>query len=182
VFFLLIAAGIVAVYLYAQKPAQGVVRTSNIEQKIEAASEDVPEAFTGEYISFLYDKTYSLKSHDIADKSGAVILEQAYLSQSGSVSKKIGLMVRSLPTHNLDDIPDYEMRAIKTENYKKDEFNFGSVSGISFEALGEGTFEKTFFLLKKDKVAIITMTAPSFSDEKLQAESGTIIKSISWLK
>jgi hypothetical protein len=182
VFFLLIVIGLISLYLYAQKPAQGIIKSTPSEKNIETVALNVPQAFTGEYLSFLFDKTYSLKSHDVTDKSGDVILERAYLSETGSISKKIGLMVRSLPTRNLNDVPDYKMRDIKTESYKKAEFDFGNVAGVSFEALGEETFEKTFFILNKDKVAILTMTAPSFSNEEIQNELETIVRSISWLK
>jgi hypothetical protein len=180
--FILAAIGIIVGYIYAQRPAQGIVKGISKNQDAENKNNDIPEAFTGKYISFLYGNSYVLKSHDIASVEGAVILEQAFLVETSAVSKKIALTVRSLPTHNLEDCPDFKMRAMNSKGYKKEDFNFGAISGASFETADQGAFEKTFFLLHGDYLAIIAITAPALVDEKLENEASSIVKSVSWLK
>ena len=178
----LIAIGAIIVYFYAQKPAQGIVKLSSSGQDLETKNNNVSEAFAGKYLSFFYGNSYVLKSHNIDNENGAVILEQAYLSENSAISKKIGLMIRNLPTHNLEDCPDFKMREINSKKYRKDNFDFSSISGSSFEAVDQGTFEKTFFLLHGDYLAIISMSAPSLSDEEIEDEASGIVKSVSWLK
>lgn len=178
----LFAIGSVMVYIYAQKPARGTVKPVSQNQDLTTKSEDVPEAFTGKYLSFLYGNSFALKSHDIADEEGTVILEQAYLSEKSAISKKIGLTVRSLPTHKLEDCPDFKMRTMNSKKYKKEDFSLGSIGGSSFEVTDQGTFDKTFFLLHGDYLTIISITAPTLGDEKIETEADNIVRSISWLK
>ena len=178
----IVIIGAEIIYFYAQKPAQGTIKLSSSGQDLETKNNNVSEAFAGKYLSFFYGNSYVLKSHNIDNENGAVILEQAYLSENSAISKKIGLTIRSLPTHNLEDCPDFKMREINSKKYKKDNFDFSSVSGSSFEAIDQGTFEKTFFLLHGDYLAIISMSAPSLSDEEIEDEASGIVKSVSWLK
>ena len=179
VFVLIIAA---AVYRFAQKPAQGVIKPQTQDAQSGKKAEDVPEAFTGKYISFVYSNKYTLKSHELAKEDKAIILEQAYLSESSAISKKIGLTIRSLPSHNLEDVPDYKMREINTKRYKKENFSEGNISGVSFVPADDGQFEKTFFVTHGDLLAIVSMTAPAFPNEALNKEANTIVKSLIWLK
>lgn len=182
--FLLLAAisGAVIVYFYAQKPAQGIIKVAAQDQTTQNKQVDVLGVFTGKYLSFMYGSSYVLKSDNVTDGAGAVILEQAYLSENSAISQKIALTVRNLPTHNLDDCPDFQMRTLKPERYRKENFSLGDMSGTSFKVIDQGTFEKSFFLLHKDYLAIITLMAPALADEKLENEANSVIKSISWLK
>jgi hypothetical protein len=181
-FLFSVAVLMIFVYIYAQKPAQGTVKVSSQNQKTENMVQDVPEVFMGKYFSFLYENTYAMKSHDISADNNDVILEQAYLSQSSAVSKKIVLTVRNLPTHNLDDCPDFKMRAMNPKKYRKEEFSLGNIKGFSFEELEQGNFEKTFLFLHEDFLGMMTILAPSSSDSKLKLEADNIVGSISWLK
>ncbi len=176
---LLVGAG--ALYVYAQKPAQGVLKSPSLMQQVATKNEEVPEIFSGKYFTFLYGKSYALKEHTTNTKAGAVILETAYLVETSAISKKIGLTMRSFPTQNLEDVPDFKMRTIATNNYQKKDFKFANVHGTSFTATQEGSFEKTFFVEHENFLVILTMTAPGAEDEKLDNESDAIIASISWL-
>lgn len=179
---ILIAIIAAAVYKFARKPAQGVIKPPVPDIQAVQKAEDVPEAFTGKYVSFMYSQKYALKSHDVAKEDGAIILEQAYLSELSAISKKIGLTVRSLPSHNLEDNPDYKMREITTKRYKREDFSEGNVKGVSFVPADDGQFEKTFFVTHGDFLAIISMTAPAFPSEDLNKEADAIAKSLTWLK
>lgn len=179
---ILVAIMAALVYKFAQKPAQGVIKPP--VQDIQAAqkADDAPEAFTGKYVSFMHSNKYALKSHESAEEDGAIILEQAYLSESSAISKKIGLTVRSLPSHKFEDNPDYKMREITTKRYKRENFSEGNVNGVSFVPADDSQFEKTFFVTHDDLLAIISMTAPAFPNEDLNKEANAILESLTWLK
>jgi hypothetical protein len=179
IIFLIIGA---AIYHFAQKQAQGLIKPPTQDSQAAQKAEDVPEAFTGKYISFMYSHKYALNSHDLAKEDGAIILEQAYLSESSAVSKKIGLTVRSWPSHSLEDNPDYKMREITTKRYKREDFSEGNVKGVSFVPADDSQFEKTFFVTHGDLLAIISMTAPASPTETLNQEADAIVKSLTWLK
>jgi hypothetical protein len=182
-FFILLLVLVEITYRLAQEPAKGViVQSSEKENKIASLGSDVPESFTGKYISFAYGNKYALKSHETAKDGSEVILETAYFSESSSISKKINLTVRSLPSGKLEDCPDYKMREIKKERYKKEIFSEGSVKGESFVPADESQFEKTFFIQHEGLVAIIVMSAPASSDDLLIEEADTITKSLEWIK
>jgi hypothetical protein len=177
------AAGLI--YFYAQKPARGIIKTASRSQEAETKNNDTPSVFTGEYLSFLYGNSYVLKSHDVFDENGAVILERAYLTEIASVSnvsKKIMLTVRDLPTHAFEDCPDFKIRSMDSKKYKKETFDFGEIKGISFEVADQSTHEKTFFLLHENYLAIISITSPALGDEKTNNEALDVIKSVSWHK
>lgn len=171
-----------AVYNFARKPAQGVIKPPAPDIQALQKADGATEAFTGKYISFTHSDKYALKSHETAEDDKAVILEQAYLSESSAISKKIGLTVRNLPSHKLEDDPDYKMREINTKHYKKEDFSEGNISGVSFVPADDSQFEKTFFFIHGDFLAIIAMTAPAFPSETLNKEADTIVKSATWLK
>lgn len=181
IIFILTAASTSFVYYYAQKPAKGISKNSQQDQKNDLKEMAVPKAFTGEYVSFLYDNTYILKTHDVATTKEAVVLEQAYLTQASAISKKIGVTVRNLPSRLLEDCPDYKIRIESPNKYKKENFNIKKNNGVSFEVM-EGTFEKTFFLQHEDYLAIITLTAPSIGDAASSNEIENIVESFFWLK
>jgi len=182
-FFILLTITIIAVYRFAQKPAEGIVKPAN-QQNIKAVEigSSVPETFTGKYVTFMYENSYVLKSDELAEKSGDVILERAYLTESGAMSKKISLTVRDLPSRKLKDDPDYLMREINLKRYRKENFSQGSVQGVSFVPADDSQFEKTFFVLHNDLVATISITAPGTPDEKLNKEADIIAKSLTWNK
>jgi hypothetical protein len=176
-----ITAGLV-IYRYAQKSAEGVIKPLKIDPLAVSKDNAVPESFMGKYLTFLYSPEYELKSHETAEDSQAIFLERAYISEKTATSKKISLIVRSLPTHNLQNVPDYQMRENTPKKYKKENFSAGSVQGIDFVPAEESQFEKTYFLIHGDYLAILTFMAPALADETLNKEADTITKSISWLK
>ncbi|MDR3559359.1 MAG: hypothetical protein P4L62_02695 [Candidatus Pacebacteria bacterium] len=182
VFFILIIGAAVAVYRFAQKPAEGVINASLPDAEVATTVSDVPATFTGTYVSFMCGNKYVLKSDDLSRDSSDVILERAYLTESSNFSKKINLTIRSLPSQNLTDDPDYSLRQNTPARYKKENFSLGSVSGVSFVPADNGSFEKTFFILHKDVVATLVMTAPGSLDETLSREADGIAKSLTWLK
>lgn len=179
---ILIAIIAVAVYKFAQKPAQGVIKPPVQDIQALQKADDALEVFTGKYVSFTHSNKYALKSHETAEDDKAVILEQAYLSESSAISKKIGLTVRSLPSHNLEDNPDYKMREITAKRYKREDFSEGNMKGVSFVPADDSQFEKTFFFIYGNFLAIISMTAPAFPSEALNKEADAIVKSATWLK
>ncbi len=180
----LVLAGVFSVYLFAKKPAQGVIKTQSRPDELQKIGEDVPGTYIGEYVAISYRNTYALKSHDVSEKSEDVIVERAYFSESSAVSKKIGLTVRRFPTRNLEDIPDYKMREIASTRYKKvaDFSTTDTRNGASFILAEENQFEKTFFLPFGDYVVILSVTAPSLPNEDLIKEADSIAKSVSWIK
>lgn len=183
-FFLIIflagaAAGVYFVWKFFQKPVSSKIYTKS--ELSTTVAPEVFERFEGKYLSFEYSQTYSIKSHTKELQNGGVILESALLSDAVS-SKRIGLTIRNLPTHNLEDCPDFKMRELDKGRYKKEVFDFGLYNGSFFENIEQEITEKTFFLLQGDYLAILSMTGPSFFDEKKENEAMDIIKSISWLK
>ena len=181
-FFIIFAvAGAVLVYRFAQKPAQGTVKP-----QAQAVGEDKPQntlqQFSGKYLSFKYQSSYTLKSHDVDPDKNKIILEEAYLSDAAATSQKIILTVRSLPSHNLEDDPDYKMREINTKRYWKESFSEGAVSGLVFVPADNSSFEKSFFILHGDFLAIISITAPAPPDGTLNQEADAIVASVTWLQ
>ncbi len=169
-------------YRFTQKPAEGVVKTGVSQNEMEKKVQSVPEVFSGKYLTFMYENKYFLKTHDDkADESG-IILERAYLSENGSISKKIQLTIRSLPSHNLDDCPDYKMRELDTARYKKEIFSQGEFSSTAFVPADDSQFTKTFFLTHGDYLAIVVFTAPAVMDDELNEEADGVAASVNWLK
>jgi len=179
---ILVAIGVVLAYRFAQKPAQGVIKPTTQEDPAHVLAQAVPGSFSGTYVSFMYPNGYELKSHAVSDDAGAVILEQAYLSQTAATSQKISLTVRSLPSGNLEDDPDYRMRELGSKKYKKEPFSAGEVTGISFVPADDGQFEKTFFIKHGTLLAILAVTAPATPDQTLDDEADGIAKSLEWVK
>ena len=179
---ILVAIPVYLFYRFTQKPANGVIRTVSSNAEAIKTVEDVPETFAGKYLTFMYSNKYVLKSHDDQADASGIILERAFLSQTSALSQKIGLTIRSFPSHNLEDVPDYKMRELRTEKYKKETFSQGSVSGVDFIPADDGPFEKDFFIQKGDFLAIISVSAPAMPDETLNKEADLIAKSVAWLK
>lgn len=172
--------GVGGVYKFAQKPAQGVIKSQDQTGQLAKKVAEGPEIFSGKYLSFRYGNTYVLKTHDIAKGDSAIILEQAYLSELSVISKKISLTVRSLPTHSLEDNPDYRMREMEAKRYHKKDFFEGKIKGIYFISAEESQFEKTFFIMHDNLLAIISVTAPSKMDASLDKEANNLVKSLIW--
>jgi len=177
----LFVLGLAFLYFYAQKPAQGVAGSQISSQLAVSGNEEPPRIFEGKYLTFSYDGSYALKTHEIDLKPEAIILESAYLSQNLAISKKIGLTIRNLPSQNFEDDPSFKMRTLESEIYQKKEFDFGNVGGIFFTSTQQGSFEKTFFIKHQSFLLILTTTVPGAEDEKNNKETDEIIKSISWL-
>ena len=171
-----------AIYLFFRGPASGAVKplAQNKEEKSELA--EVPEAFPGKYVSFLYNSSYVLKTHKADQDENGVILEQAFLSETSTASKKIGLTVRNLPSHRLEDDPDYKMREINPERYRKEAFAQSNPDDRVFISTYGNPFEKTFFVQHNDLLAIISVTAPAPADETLDNEADLIAESLTWNK
>lgn len=182
IFFALLIFAIGAVYRFAQKPAEGIIKSAKQESKAEQIISAKPEKFQGKYVSFVRSSDYILKSTELAKDSTEVILERAYFSETNAVFKKISLTVRSLPSRNLEDDPDYLMRVRNPERYRKENFSLDTVQGISFVPADDGQFEKTFFILNNDLVATLSMTAPAVLDEKLNRTADEIVKTLTWQK
>ena len=174
----------IAVYRYAERPAEGVaIRSSDKDIHAAEAAEAVPGAFVGKYLTFMYGPKYVVKSDDVAKQQDTVILEQAYLSEPSAISKKIGLTVRSFPTHDLKDVPDYTMRENDPKRYHQDEFSHGSVHGYAFVPSDPTVqFEKTYFIPNDGLLAVLSVTAPSSADPTLDTEADAIAGSISWMR
>lgn len=182
IFLIILAVMVIVVYRFAQKPAEGIVKPVGQNSKAIEVGSAVPATFTGRYVSFMYDNSYVLKSNELASDSADVILEHAYLSESGAMSKKISLTIRSLPSHNLEDDPDYLMRERNPKRYQKENFSQGNISGVAFIPADDSQFEKTFFVLHNDLVATLSVTMPSAPDEKFNKDADAIVKSLTWLK
>ncbi len=182
VFFILLVGAVWAVYKFAQQPAEGTIRAGASEAKVVGVVDDVPATFTGTYISFMYGNKYVLKSDELSTGTADVILERAYLTEISSFSKKINLTVRSLPSQNLADDPDYLLRENTPRRYKKETFSLGKNSGVFFLPADDSQFEKTFFMLNNDKIATLVITAPGAVDNLLNAEADAMAKSLTWLK
>jgi len=182
ILLILLASGIVFAYRLTQKPAQGVILPSKQEDPLKKIAQEVPGSFLGKYVSFMYPNGYVEKSHEVADSDSAVILETVYVSQTSATSKKIALTVRSLPSGNLEDDPDYQMRELNPKKYKKESFAAGQVSGQSFVPADDGQFEKTFFIKHEGLLAIIAVTAPAMPDQTRNDEADGIAKSLEWVK
>ncbi|MCX6761279.1 MAG: hypothetical protein NTY33_00320 [Candidatus Moranbacteria bacterium] len=181
--FILLVVVIIIIYRFAQKPAEGIVKSGAQDTKAVELGSDVPGTFRGKYISFMYDNKFVVKSDELAQKSGDVILESAYLSETGAMSKKISVTIRSLPSHNLADDPDYLMRTINVKRYRKENFSQGDVQGVAFVPADDNSqFEKIYFVLHNDFVATLSITTPSTLDEKSNKEADAIIKSLTWSK
>ena len=176
---LIIAA---AIYRFAQKPAEGVIKPPSKDIQAADIGNDVPESFMGKYVSFMYGNKYALKSHEISENSADIILETAYFSESLAISKKINLTIRNLPSRNLEDVPDYKMREMDTKRYRKETFSEGKINGESFVPADDSQFEKTFFIQHDDLLAIIVITASALPDDALNKEANAIAKSLEWLK
>ena len=123
-FLLLTIIGMITLYKFAQRPAEGLIKSQTQETINSLKESDVPKTFNGKYISFMYGSKYILKSDDFSKDSADVVLERAYLSEVSTVSKKINLTIRSLPSQNLTDDPDYLLRQNNPEHYKKENFFF----------------------------------------------------------
>lgn len=180
-FFTVVLIAVALVYRFAQKPAEGIIKPATTDSKVALGS-DVPQTFSGKYVSFMYNNSYTLKLDELAKDSADVILERVYLSESGAISKKINLTIRSLPSRNLPDDPDYLMRQLNPKRYKLENFAFDKIQGVSFVPTDDSQFEKTYFSLHNDLVVTLTLTAPATANEKLNKEADLIIKSLTWQK
>ncbi len=169
-------------YRFTQKSAEGVIKTTTSNTEVVKLVENVPETFSGKYLTFMYGNKYVLKTHDDQTDASGIILERAYLSQIGAISQKIGLTVRNFPSRNFSDCPDYKMRELNSKKYKKETFSEGKVDGIVFVSADDDPFERTYFLLHNDYLAIIAVSAPAMPDETLNKEANQIAKSVEWLK
>jgi hypothetical protein len=181
-FSILLLTAVFAIYRYSQKSAQGEIKPAGSSQEMAEKANEVPEAFPGMYLTFLYPSNFTLKSHDVSQNPDDIFLERAYLSENTATSKKISLTIRKLVTNNLDDVPDYKMRFDNPEKYKMEKFEDGKIEGLDFVPTGETQFEKTYFLQNGSLLAILTFITPAISDETLNKEADTIARSISWLK
>lgn len=177
-----ILVGVFAVYKYAQKPATGAIKPPSKDIQAAQNAADVPNSFTGEHVSFMYGNSYVEKSHEITKNDEAVIVETAYFSQPSGISKKIALTVRRFSSGNLGDVPDFKMRELKPEKYKKEPFSVGEVSGTAFVPADDSQFEKSFFIKYGDLLAIIVVNAPAMPDKTLNNEADGIVKSLEWVK
>ena len=174
----------VIIYRFAEKPAEGTINNSTQDTTKAVQVNDVPNTFTskGSYLSFMYGNTYVLKSDEVSKDNSAVILEQAYLSEPGGLSKKISLVVRSLPSQNLTDDPDYLMRENNPTKYKKENFFADGVSGAAFVPADNSQFMKTYFIQHSDKLAVLSVISPSSEDKTLDNEADAVAGSLAWTK
>ena len=182
IFFILALVFTFIFYKISQKPVEGVIKLKSENNEIIQEKNDIPEVFSGKYVSFMYPNQYVIKSHETNEVGDNIILETAYLSETKSVSKKINLTVRNINGQNLEDVPDYKMREINSGRYKKEYFSEGKISGVSFVPADDSQFEKTFFIKNGDFLAIISVQAASLPDEGLNKEADAIVKSLEWVK
>lgn len=171
---------VASIYRYAVRPATGVAKPMPRGEPSSGADTAVPTAFVGQSVSFLYPAAYIEKSHDVATAQEAVILEQAYFSEAGALSRKIGLTVRAFPTGSLEDVPDYRMRELNPKRYRKTEVAQGDVRGVAFVPADDSPFEKSIFLQKGHRLAILSMSAPTAPSDALNHEADALAGSLTW--
>ena len=169
-------------YMFSQKPAVGTTKTVEKKEAAVQLSTDVPNFFEGKYVAFTYGQGYLEKSHEISEDGSGVILESAYFSNPSGVSKKIALTVRNFPSGNLEDVPDFKMRQLKSDSYRQVDFSEGEITGKAFVPADDGPFEKTFFIKHGYFLAIIAFTAPAIGNQELENEADGVAKSVLWLK
>jgi len=179
---LLIIGAVWLIYLYLQRPGQGVI----VESKSEtAASEETTyetKQFDGEYVSFELSSAYEVKTHEVATDKKQIFLESAYLSEDPSLAKKIALTVENIKGRTLGDSANYNLRKINPKRFKEEKIETKGIHGVAFTDKDSDLFEKTIFIPQENYLAEISLTALQPASEDLDRELNEIAGSLIWRK
>jgi len=182
VFFLLLIGVIIFIWLKLQKPKSGEIRTANLTPAEMEKALPSFERFEGKYISFLYKSDYVVKSHNDTAPENGVIWETAFLSSRDINSTKIALTIESLENRKLTDVTGYNLRQMRPQEYRKENFFAGEFSGTAFTAIQSEIYEKVVFVEHNNYLAAIALTGSLGSDEEKDQELEAVIESIQWNK
>jgi hypothetical protein len=149
-------------------PAEGTInQTSTIDTKSQDPYAN-PGKYSGQYIGFTYPAHYKQVP---AQKTGSY-LEVAGFYGSDATSKQISVGVLK---ESIGDDSGVKLRRIETDKYQELPRNTTGI--ITFSSSVDGS-ERTAYVPHQDKVAIISISAPTGWD--LSEDLNTIIYSLRW--
>jgi hypothetical protein len=184
IFFILLVLVLIGLALwlwrYAQSPAVSrdirvIEPTAEAESQVENAR--TKERFEGKYLSFSRLAAYKLKRQETEAREK--ILETAFFAEESVNSKKISLTMEKTEG-NLDDNSSYKMRQMNGKKYTPGKFQMGKIKAETFVGRDESYFEKVFFIIKEDKLAMLAFSAPYPASAELEAEADEIAGSVVW--
>ena len=177
---LVVVGGIIYLLNFLQKPVSSV---AHVVETPESKKEPIAfERFEGKYLSFRYNGTYSVKTHEENFEAGGAILESAFLTDVSVNAKKIALTVESLQGRTMEDSANFNLRKTFPKKYRQEKFSTGEIFGVAFTEIDSGVFGKVLFLPRENYLVEISLGGPNLSDESMENEFADIIRSIQWKK
>lgn len=179
---LLIIAVAWLIYLYLQRPGQGVFLETKSETGIGLEKVYEKKRFNGKYVSFEYSSSFEVKAHETNADENQVFLENAFLSEDPSLAKKIALTVENLQGRTLGDSANYNLRKIYPKRFQEEKFYSGNIRGVAFTDQDSDLFEKTVFISQGNYLAEISLTALRPASDDMDRELNEIVGSLIWQK
>jgi hypothetical protein len=179
---LLIIVVVWLIYLYLQRPGQGVILESKSETAAGETKTYGTKRFEGEYVSFEISSAYEVKTHDVASDINQVFLESAFFSEDPSLAKKIALTVENLKGRTLKDSANYNLRKGNPKRFQEEKFDWEGIHGVAFMDKDSDLFEKTIFISEENYLAEISLTALKPASDDLDKELDEIAGSLVWQK
>lgn len=166
------------VWRFATAPSVGTITSSGDAAALKAAqskeigaedSED--KVFNGKYVSFSYDKSYIMKSHEDLTQKKEKIIETAYFTQPSINSSKIAITIQDMTGRTLDDFSSYVLRKSKPDVYKSGKYDFGSAKGLTFSSLQEGKYERLYYISNGKYMAELVLSSTKPETKELDKEA-----------
>ena len=166
------------VWKFATTPSVGTITSSGNAATLKATqskegeiedSED--KVFNGKYVSFSYDKSYIMKSHEDLTQKKEGIIETAYFTQPSINSSKIAITIENMTGKTMDDLSSYVLRKSKPDVYKPSKYDFGSVKGLTFSSLQEGKYERLYYISNGKYMAELALSSTKPETKELDKEA-----------
>lgn len=132
-----------------------------------------PQTYDGNFVSFQYSPKYQLQKLVAADND----LELARLVANTNYDKRLAVAISKLPSSSLTSNSAYLLRTSQPTKYTQTK---QVVDGLMAETWSTNDgLERVVFLPKGDKVAVLSFSTTSQSDD-LESEAASLLSTLRW--